>query len=112
MDRILDALDAQQLPGLRDNLVTQFHVDPTYFEGELRSYQGAAFGLEPTLRQSAYFRFHNASEDVAGLYFVGAGVHPGAGLPGVLSSAKVLDRVVPAPATKARVLSLPEAVTA
>ena len=112
MDRILDALDAQQLPGLRENLVTQFHVDPTYFEGELRSYQGAAFGLEPTLRQSAYFRFHNASEDVAGLYFVGAGVHPGAGLPGVLSSAKVLDRVVPAPATKGRVLSLPEAVTA
>jgi phytoene desaturase len=112
MDRILDALDAQHLPGLRENLVTQFHVDPTYFERELRSYQGAAFGLEPTLRQSAYFRFHNASEDVGGLYFVGAGVHPGAGLPGVLSSAKVLDRVVPAPATKGRVLSLPEAVTA
>ncbi|MGB5524489.1 MAG: phytoene desaturase family protein [Polyangiales bacterium] len=112
MDRILDALDAQHLPGLRENLVTQFHVDPTYFEGELRSYQGAAFGLEPTLRQSAYFRFHNASEDVGGLYFVGAGVHPGAGLPGVLSSAKVLDRVVPAPATKGHVLSLPEAVTA
>ncbi|MBT8450760.1 MAG: phytoene desaturase [Deltaproteobacteria bacterium] len=112
MDRILDALDAEHLPGLRDNLVTDFHVDPTYFEGELRSYQGAAFGLEPTLRQSAYFRFHNASEDVAGLYFVGAGVHPGAGLPGVLSSAKVLDRVVPAPATKGRVLSLPEAVSA
>ncbi len=112
MDRILDALDAQHLPGLRENLVTQFHVDPIYFEGELRSYQGAAFGLEPTLRQSAYFRFHNASEDVGGLYFVGAGVHPGAGLPGVLSSAKVLDRVVPAPATKGRVLSLPEAVTA
>jgi len=112
MDRILDALDAEHLPGLRDHLVTQFHVDPTYFEGELRSYRGAAFGLEPTLRQSAYFRFHNASEDVAGLYFVGAGVHPGAGLPGVLSSAKVLDRVVPAPATKGRVLSLPEAVPA
>ncbi len=112
MDRILDALDADHLPGLRDHLVTQFHVDPTYFQQELRSYQGAAFGLEPTLRQSAYFRFHNASEDVAGLYFVGAGVHPGAGLPGVLSSAKVLDRIVPAPATKGRVLSLPEAVTA
>ncbi len=111
MDRILDALDAEQLPGLRDNLVTQFHVDPTYFQGELRSYQGAAFGLEPTLRQSAYFRFHNASEDVEGLYFVGAGVHPGAGLPGVLSSAKVLDRVVPAPASS-RLLSLPKAVTA
>ena len=112
MDRILDALDAHHLPGLRDNLVTQFHVDPTYFQNELRSYQGAAFGLEPTLRQSAYFRFHNASEDVAGLYFVGAGVHPGAGLPGVLSSAKVLERVVPHPDKQSRLLSAPEAVTA
>ncbi|TFH32788.1 MAG: phytoene desaturase, partial [Myxococcales bacterium] len=112
MDRILDALDAHHLPGLRENLVTQFHVDPTYFENELRSYQGAAFGLEPTLRQSAYFRFHNASEDVAGLYFVGAGVHPGAGLPGVLSSAKVLERVVPQPESKGQMISVPEAVSA
>lgn len=95
MERILDTLDAHQLPGLRENLVTQFYVDPRYFETELRSYQGAAFGPEPTLTQSAYFRFHNASEDIAGLYFVGAGVHPGAGLPGVLSSAKVLEKVVP-----------------
>ena len=112
MDRILDALDAGHLPGLRDNLATQFHVDPRYFEGELRSYRGAAFGLEPTLRQSAYFRFHNRSEDVAGLYFVGAGVHPGAGLPGVLSSAKVLERVVPQPETQHRLLPAPKAVTA
>lgn len=112
MDRILDALDAEHLPGLRENLVTQFHVDPRYFEGELRSYRGAAFGPEPTLRQSAYFRFHNRSEDVEGLYFVGAGVHPGAGLPGVLSSAKVLERVVPQPETHGRMLSLPKAVTA
>ena len=112
MDRILDALDAEHLPGLRDNLATHFHVDPRYFEGDLRSYQGAAFGLEPTLRQSAWFRFHNKSEDVAGLYFVGAGVHPGAGLPGVLSSAKVLERVVPQPETSSRLLSAPKAVTA
>ncbi len=112
MDRILDALDAEHLPGLRDNLATSFHVDPRYFESELRSYRGAAFGLEPTLRQSAYFRFHNRSEDVDGLYFVGAGVHPGAGLPGVLSSAKVLERVVPRPQTLRRAISLPEAVTA
>jgi phytoene desaturase len=110
MDRILDALDAQHLPGLRDNLATQFHVDPRYFEGELRSYRGAAFGPEPTLRQSAYFRFHNRSEDVAGLYFVGAGVHPGAGLPGVLSSAKVLERVVPLPERLSRLLPAPKAV--
>ena len=112
MDRILDALDAEHLPGLRENLATQFHVDPRYFEGELRSYRGAAFGPEPTLRQSAYFRFHNRSEDVEGLYFVGAGVHPGAGLPGVLSSAKVLERVVPQPETHGRLLALPKAATA
>ena len=112
MDRILDALDAEHLPGLRDNLATSFFVDPRYFEGELRSYRGAAFGLEPTLRQSAYFRFHNRSEDVDGLYFVGAGVHPGAGLPGVLSSAKVLERVVPLPEAGGKTLSLPKAVTA
>ncbi len=112
MDRILEALDRHHLPGLRENLVTHFHVDPTYFENELRSYRGAAFGLEPTLRQSAYFRFHNTSEDIEGLYFVGASVHPGAGLPGVLSSAKVLEKVIPQPATDARRLSVPEAVTA
>jgi phytoene desaturase len=112
MDRILDALDAEHLPGLRENLATQFHVDPRYFEGELRSYRGAAFSLEPTLRQSAYFRFHNRSEDVDGLYFVGAGVHPGAGLPGVLSSAKVLERVVPQPERMTRLLPAPKAVTA
>ena len=112
MDRILDALDADHLPGLRENLVTQFHVDPRYFEGELRSYRGAAFGPEPTLRQSAYFRFHNKSEDVGGLYFVGAGVHPGAGLPGVLSSAKVLERVLPQPQISGRTLALPKSVTA
>ena len=112
MDRILDALDAEHLPGLRDNLATQFHVDPRYFEGELRSYHGAAFGLEPTLRQSAYFRFHNRSEDVDGLYFVGAGVHPGAGLPGVLSSAKVLERVVPQPRRQPMALPAPKAVRA
>jgi phytoene desaturase len=112
MDRILDALDAEHLPGLRENLATQFHVDPRYFEGELRSYRGAAFGPEPTLRQSAYFRFHNKSEDVDGLYFVGAGVHPGAGLPGVLSSAKVLERVLPQPQISGRTLALPKSVTA
>jgi phytoene desaturase len=112
MDRILDALDAEHLPGLRDNLATSFHLDPRYFAGELRSYRGAAFGLEPTLRQSAYFRFHNRSEDVDGLYFVGAGVHPGAGLPGVVSSAKVLERVVPQPETSSRLLPAPKAATA
>ncbi|MGM0578051.1 MAG: phytoene desaturase family protein [Myxococcota bacterium] len=95
LDRILGALERTQLPGLRDHLVTSFAVDPRYFEGRLRSYAGAAFGPEPRLTQSAYFRYHNASEDLDGLYFVGAGTHPGAGLPGVLNTAKVLERVVP-----------------
>jgi phytoene desaturase len=95
MDRILTHLDQRCLPGLKDNLTTNFSVDPRYFENDLRSYAGAAFGPEPRLTQSAYFRYHNVSEDVGGLYFVGAGTHPGAGMPGVLSSARVLERVVP-----------------
>lgn len=94
-DRILDALDQTYLHGLRENLASVHSVDPRYFEGHLRSYGGAAFGIEPTLTQSAYFRYHNRSEDVGGLYFVGASTHPGAGVPGVLGSAKVLDHVVP-----------------
>jgi phytoene desaturase len=94
LNRILDALDQSHMPGLRENLVTSFAVDPRYFEGRLRSVDGAAFGPEPRLSQSAYFRYHNKSPDVDGLYFVGAGTHPGAGVPGVLSSACVLDRLV------------------
>lgn len=94
-DRILDFLDATHLPGLKENLVVCRTVDPDYFAGTLRSVDGAAFGLEPRLTQSAYFRFHNRSEDVDGLYFVGAGTHPGAGMPGVISSAKATMRVLP-----------------
>lgn len=96
-DRILDVLEERELPGLRESLVTRFSVDPRYFETQLHSHAGAAFGLEPVLTQSAYFRYHNASPDVSGLYFVGASTHPGAGMPGVLCSAKVLERVVPVP---------------
>lgn len=95
-DRILSYLDKNHVPGLQENLVTCKTVDPRYFEGPMRSLKGAAFGPEPRLTQSAWFRYHNESEDVGGLYFVGAGTHPGAGVPGVLNSAKVLDRVVPA----------------
>lgn len=94
-DAILETLEAREMPGLRESISTRFSVDPRYFRDELRSHQGAAFGIEPTLRQSAYFRYHNRSSDVGDLYFVGAGTHPGAGLPGVLCSAKVLERVVP-----------------
>ena len=97
-DRILDFLEAKHLPGLRDNLTVNFSVDPRYFAGRLRSQDGAAFGLEPRLTQSAWFRYHNRSEDVEGLYFVGASTHPGAGVPGVLNTAKVLMKLFPAPA--------------
>jgi phytoene desaturase len=93
--RIEQHLEATMLPGLKDAVVTSTMLTPDDFEHRLSSYKGAAFGLEPVLNQSAWFRPHNKSEDIEGLYLVGAGTHPGAGLPGVLSSARVLDTVVP-----------------
>ena len=95
-DRILASLEnLGLLPGLRKHLVTRFIFTPKDYEAKLESYLGSAFQFEPVLTQSAWFRPHNVSEDVAGLFFAGAGTHPGAGLPGVLSSAKLLDRVIP-----------------
>jgi phytoene desaturase len=70
-------------------------LTPLDFQDRLSSFRGAAFGLEPVLTQSAWFRPHNRSEELDRLYLVGAGTHPGAGLPGVLSSARVLDTIVP-----------------
>ena len=93
--RIEQHLENTVLPGLSERLVTSHTLTPIGFRDELLSLKGAAFGMEPVLTQSAWFRPHNASEDVEGLYLVGAGTHPGAGVPGVLSSAKILDRVVP-----------------
>ncbi|WP_201157113.1 phytoene desaturase family protein, partial [Rhodobaculum claviforme] len=93
--RIADFLERTELPGLRENIVSEHMITPQDFQDRLLSERGAAFGLEPRLTQSAWFRPHNKSEDVEGLYLVGAGTHPGAGLPGVLSSARVLDQVVP-----------------
>jgi len=90
-------LSATVLPGLEGEIVTSRVMTPLDFRHELLAYRGAAFSFEPILRQSAWFRPHNRSEDVEGLYLVGAGTHPGAGVPGVLSSARVLDRVVPGP---------------
>jgi phytoene desaturase len=88
-------LEASILPGLSANLVTSRLMTPQHFKDELLSVRGAAFGLEPVLSQSAWFRPHNQSEEVGGLFLVGAGTHPGAGVPGVLSSARVLDSLVP-----------------
>ncbi len=88
-------LGATLLPDLETSILTSRVLTPQDFQDRLSSFKGAAFGLEPVLTQSAWFRPHNQSEDIERLYLVGAGTHPGAGLPGVLSSAKVLDRVVP-----------------
>lgn len=88
-------LQATLLPDLESNIVTSRMLTPLDFQNRLQSLHGAAFGMEPVLSQSAWFRPHNRSEELDGLYLVGAGTHPGAGVPGVLSSAKVLDSVVP-----------------
>ncbi len=88
-------LEEKLLPGLGDAIVSSRLLTPQDFQDRLSSFRGAAFGLEPVLTQSAWFRPHNRSEEVDRLYLVGAGTHPGAGLPGVLSSARVLDRIVP-----------------
>ncbi|MFN3350769.1 phytoene desaturase [Pseudorhodoplanes sp.] len=93
--RIAQYLSQTLLPGLDDAIVTSRMTTPLDFENRLSSFRGAAFGLEPVLTQSAWFRPHNKSEDIANLYLVGAGTHPGAGLPGVLTSARILDTVVP-----------------
>lgn len=83
------------LPGLENEIVTSHTLTPQDFQDRLSSFRGAAFGMEPLLMQSAWFRPHNRSEEVERLFLVGAGTHPGAGLPGVLSSARVLDAIVP-----------------
>jgi phytoene desaturase len=83
------------LPGLRAEVSISLMMTPQDFHDRLWSYKGAGFGLEPLLLQSAWFRPHNRSEDLPGLYMVGAGTHPGAGVPGVLMSAKALEKVVP-----------------
>ncbi len=87
-NKILDYLDQRYLPGLKENLVTASHFSPTDFKTELNAHLGSAFSLEPILTQSAYFRPHNRDANIKGLYIVGAGTHPGAGIPGVVGSAK------------------------
>ncbi|HBV99654.1 MAG TPA: phytoene desaturase [Bacteroidetes bacterium] len=93
-DRIMNFLEENYLPGLSDSLVSEHYIDPLHFQDTLHSYKGSAFSVEPILTQSAWFRPQNKSEDVDGLYFVGAGTHPGAGLPGVLSSSKIAENLI------------------
>lgn len=95
-DRIVDALERTMLPGLKATITADFYKTPEDFRDEYRSVHGAGFSVAPIFRQSAWFRFHNKSESVRNLYLVGAGTHPGAGVPGVLCSAKVIDALIPA----------------
>jgi phytoene desaturase len=87
-DRILSYLEARYIPNLRADLVTSRIFTPLDFHDTLHAHHGSAFSLEPVLTQSAWFRVHNRDDRIAGLYFVGAGTHPGAGVPGVVNSAK------------------------
>jgi phytoene desaturase len=100
--RIQERLEQTVMPGLGESIVTSRMLTPQDFQDRLCSLNGAAFSLEPQLFQSAWFRPHNVSEEVDGLFLVGAGTHPGAGVPGVLSSARILDKVVPDAAAFAR----------
>ncbi len=94
-NRIVAALDQTLLPGLKHSIREDFFMTPEDFRTDYLSVHGAGFSIAPHLTQSAWFRFHNKAEGPRNLYLVGAGTHPGAGLPGVLCSAKVLDRLIP-----------------
>ena len=91
---VIDKMQNDLMPNLKENIVEDFYLTPDYFEKDLNTKHGSGFSIQPKFSQSAYFRFHNKSEVYDGLYFVGAGTHPGAGVPGVLSSAKVLDKII------------------
>jgi len=93
-DAIVDRLDATLLPELKGRITAESSVDPRYFRDTLGAYLGNGFSFQPTFRQSAWFRPHNRSEDVANLYFCGAGTHPGAGVPGVISSGKIVANLI------------------
>ncbi len=95
-ERILTYLDEHYMPGIKESIVIKKWFSPQDFVSELNAVHGAAFSLTPTLRQSAFFRVHNRDDAIRGLYFVGAGTHPGAGIPGVVGSAKATCSVIEA----------------
>ena len=86
--RILDEIGRRLIPDIHDRIVTKFSYAPPDFAQDLNAHLGSAFSLEPILTQSAWFRTHNRDDQISNLYFVGAGTHPGAGIPGVVGSAK------------------------
>ena len=93
-DAIMQFLEDNYLPDLQENIIAEHMIDPLHFQNDLNSYLGSAFSFQPILTQSAWFRPHNRSEEFDNLYFVGAGTHPGAGMPGVLSSAIIVDNLL------------------
>lgn len=93
-ERILDEIERRLIPDIRSRIVTEFHYAPTDFGRDLSAHLGSAFSLEPVLTQSAWFRVHNRDDKIANLYFVGAGTHPGAGIPGVVGSAKATAQLM------------------
>jgi phytoene desaturase len=94
-DRIVTALERTILPGLSQHITAEMMFTPADFAQNYLSYRGTGFSIAPHFTQSAWFRFHNRAEGIEGLYLTGAGTHPGAGMPGVLCSAKVIDRLIP-----------------
>ncbi|KQT34926.1 phytoene dehydrogenase [Sphingomonas sp. Leaf412] len=92
--RILDEIGRRLIPDIHDRIVTKFSYAPTDFAHDLNAHLGSAFSLEPILTQSAWFRVHNRDDAIPNLYFVGAGTHPGAGIPGVVGSAKATAKLM------------------
>ncbi len=92
--RILDEIGRRLIPDIHERIVTKFSYAPKDFAQDLNAHLGSAFSLEPVLTQSAYFRVHNRDDHIPNLYFVGAGTHPGAGIPGVVGSAKATARLM------------------
>ncbi|AGI27206.1 Phytoene dehydrogenase [Candidatus Portiera aleyrodidarum] len=91
---IISILDSTLLPKLKKNIITCFYITPNFFKERYFSTYGSGFSLSPNFNQIAWFRFHNKSETINNLYLVGAGTHPGAGIPGVLLSAKIIDNLI------------------
>ena len=93
-EHILKVLEERLMPGLRKEIVQDFYMTPLDFKKDYLSDAGAGFSLAPFFTQSAWFRTHNQDDKYKNLYYVGAGTHPGAGIPGVLNSAKVVDNII------------------
>ena len=93
-EKILDSLDKTIMPGILKNAVSKFSMTPLDFKKDYRTPYGSGFSIAPILIQSAWFRTHNQDDKYKNLYYVGAGTHPGAGIPGVINSAKVVDNII------------------